>query len=259
MWHPLFTVRKKISKGLDTWLGLLAMAIVLGIWCLLTYGRYVQPLFFPSPTDILEATKDLAQRGLLLGSIGISLWRIGQAMLITLSIGISLGLALGCFPVLDSLAHRFIDGLKSVPPTGYLALLILWFGIEEKQKVAFLVFGTVFYMILMTKQAAVNVREEYVTVAIDLGATPWQMLTRVILPGALPQIWDAIIVCNGVMWTYVVLAEYVNAQSGLGYLMQQGGRLNRTPEVFVGMIIIALISTLTDWILRKVKARFFNW
>jgi ABC-type nitrate/sulfonate/bicarbonate transport system permease component len=81
----------------------------------------------------------------------------------------------------------------------------------------------------------------------------------VLLPGALPQIWDAIIVCNGLMWTYIVLAEWVNADSGLGHMISIASRLNRSDEVFAGVIVIAVISAATDWLLRTVRGRLLNW
>jgi NitT/TauT family transport system permease protein len=240
-------------------LGLLSLGIAVGIWCIVTYGGFIKPLFLPKPSDIYFGLQELIKNGMLPGSIWVSLWRITQAMFVTIAIGVPVGILMGSFPVIDALLRKFLDGGKSVPPTALIALVILWFGIEERAKVVFLVLGAIFYMVLMTRTAIRNVREEYVMVATDIGASPWQMIGWVLLPGALPQIWDGIIVCNGIMWTYVILAEFINAQSGLGYMINIAQRLNRSGEVFAGIIIIAVISALTDWLLRSVRTRFFNW
>ena len=85
------------------------------------------------------------------------------------------------------------------------------------------------------------------------------MISRVLLPGALPQIWDAIIVCNGLMWTYIILAEYTNATSGLGHLITIASRLSRSDQVYAIIIVIALISASTDWLLRTVRKQYFDW
>ena len=152
--------------------------------------------------------------------------------------------------------------LKSIPTTGIIGLVVLWFSIEEKAKIVFLFLGAIFYMIVLVKNAVASVRDDYVRVAEDLGATPWQVLTRVLLPGALPQIWEAVAVANGIMWTYIVLAEFINSnedQLGVGFLLQLGSRANDSGKVFGMLIIIALIASLTDWVLQAIRRRFFPW
>jgi ABC-type nitrate/sulfonate/bicarbonate transport system permease component len=83
-----------------------------------------------------------------------------------------------------------------------------------------------------------------------------------LLPGALPQIWDAIAVCNGIMWTYIVLAEYINSNQenlGLGYLLSVSSRTNESGQVFATLIVIALISTFADWVLQSIRKQFLDW
>jgi len=119
-------------------------------------------------------------------------------------------------------------------------------------------------MIILVKNAVANVNEEYVRVALDIGANRWQIIRRVLLPGALPQIWDAVAVCLGIMWTYIILAEIINsseANLGVGYLLQTGARLggNSSGKVFGMLIVVALISTLTDYAMQLIRRRFINW
>jgi ABC-type nitrate/sulfonate/bicarbonate transport system permease component len=143
-----------------------------------------------------------------------------------------------------------------------LGLIILWLGLVEKTKIVFLVLGAVFYMIVLVKGAVQNVRDDYVKVAIDIGATPSQTLWKVLLPAALPTIWDAVAVCNGIMWTYIVLAEYIaNSQegAGLGNMIYYGGRTNESGPVYAALILIAVVCTLSDWLLQWVRRSFFNW
>lgn len=259
-----FRVRGKMPRSLDTLIGLIAILIAFAVWFILTHGpspdkRLVRGAFLPSPMDIASGAQELAKNGYLLNNIFISISRIFQGMLITTAIGVPIGILMGSIPVVDSLLRKFIDGGKSVPPTAFLGLIILWVGIEEKSKIVFLFLGAIFYMILMTKNAIQNVREDFITIATDIGANRWQVIQKVLLPGAIPQIWDAIIVCNGLMWTYIVLAEWVNAQSGLGYMISIASRLSRSDQVYAGVIIIALVSASTDWLLRSIKKRFFDW
>ncbi|HLJ55782.1 MAG TPA: ABC transporter permease [Chthonomonadaceae bacterium] len=260
----LFTVRGRISRRTDTIVGLSALLIVLIAWLALTSEfspghRLVTGIFLPSPLEIVRGTQDLVKLGYLPAAIWVSLWRIVQAMFFTVLVGVPIGIAMGSVPVVDSAFRRFVDGFKSVPPTAFIGLIILWFGIEDRAKVVFLFLGAIFYMIVMTRSAVLNVPEEYTYVATDIGATGLQLIWRVLVPGALPQIWDAIIVCNGLMWTYIVLAEWVNADSGLGFIINIASRQSHSDQVFAGIIVIALVSALTDQALRAVRARFLNW
>lgn len=143
-----------------------------------------------------------------------------------------------------------------------MGLIVLWFSIEERAKIVFLFLGAIFYMIILVKNAVLSVNDDYLRVALDLGANRRQVIGRVLLPAALPHIWDAIAVCNGIMWTYIVLAEFINSneeQLGLGYLLYIGSRTQVSGKVFATLIIIAMISSLTDFLFQAVRKRFLNW
>ena len=147
------------------------------------------------------------------------------------------------------------------PHNDFLTVWISW-GIAALVAYVFLFLGAIFYMIVLVKNAVASVREDYVRVALDMGANQGQVLTKVLVPGALPQIWEAVAVCNGIMWTYIVLAEYINSnveQIGLGYLLNIGSRTQDSGKVFATLILIGLVSTATDWLMQTVKKRFFAW
>jgi ABC-type nitrate/sulfonate/bicarbonate transport system permease component len=169
---------------------------------------------------------------------------------------------MGAFPIVDAFLRKLVNGAKSIPTTGIVGLIVLWFSIEERAKTVFLFLGAIFYMIILVKNAVASVSEEYLRVATDIGADRVQTLTRVLLPASLPQIWDAIAVSNGIMWTYIVLAEFINSneeQLGLGYLLYVGSRTQESGKVFGTLIIIGLISSLTDWALQMIRKRYFHW
>jgi ABC-type nitrate/sulfonate/bicarbonate transport system permease component len=181
------------------------------------------------------------------------------------AIGVPIGALMGAFAPVDAALRKIVNGAKSVPTSGIIGLIVLWFSFEERGKIVFLFLGALFYIIILVKNAFLDVNEEYLRVAQDIGANRWQVISRVLLPGALPQIWDAIIVCNGIMWTYIVLAESLNSNVnspqnlGLGALLIVASRANESGQVFGTLIVIALISSLTDWLLQSVRRRFFFW
>lgn len=258
----LFSIRRALGPRVDFLLGLAGIGTLIGAWCIITYGGYIKPLFLPTPSAIWDGVVDFQQRHWILPAIWRSFWRVTRALGLVIGVGVPIGVAMGAFAPVDAFLRRIINGAKSIPTTGILGLIVLWFSLDEKAKILFLFLGAIFYMVIMVRSAILNVREEYVRVALDIGANSWQVISRVLIPGALPQIWDAIAVCNGIMWTYIVLAEFIGSsetQLGLGYLLYIGSRTQESGRVFAALILIAVISSLTDWILYVARKRFWNW
>jgi ABC-type nitrate/sulfonate/bicarbonate transport system permease component len=258
----MLEIRKKLPPQTDILFSIGGIVLLITVWCIATYGGFVKPLFLPSPTGIWEGVMGFHERNWLFPAILRSTWRVTQALFLVLIVGVPVGLLMGAFPPIDAFLRPLINGGKSIPTTGIIGLIVLWFSIEERAKIVFLFLGAIFYMIILVKNAVESVSEEYLRVAKDIGANGWQTVQRVLIPGALPQIWDAIAVCSGIMWTYIVLAEFINAseeQLGLGYLLYVGSRANESGRVFAVLIIIAIVSSLTDWILQTVRKRYLNW
>ena len=259
-----FRIRSSLSPRSDLMIGSLGVAVLIVVWCLLTYSGYVAPSFLPSPTGIWNDLAEANRKGWLLTSIGRSLWRITKALIAVISIGVPLGILVGAFAPADALLRKLVNGAKAVPIPAISGLIVLWFGFTEGGKIFYLFLGAVFYMMVLVKNAVASVNEEYLRVALDLGANRWQIIRRVLLPGALPQIWDAIAVCNSIMWTYIVLAEGINLNAtdenlGLGVLLFGGSRVGKSGMVFGMLIIIAILSSLTDVLLQSVRKRWLDW
>lgn len=255
-------IRGQLSRYTDLIISVAGIGTLVTCWSIATYGGYVKPLFLPSPSDIWEGIVDFQQRQWLWPAIWRSFWRVSTSLGLVILIGVPIGVAMGALAPLDAFLRKIINGGKSVPPTGLVGLIVLWFSIEERAKIVFLFLGAIFYMIILVRNAILSVREDYVRVALDLGANRRQVIGRVLLPGALPQIWDAIAVCNGIMWTYILLAEFINSneeQLGLGYLLYIGSRTQASGKVFAILIIIAIISSLTDALFHAVRKRFLQW
>jgi NitT/TauT family transport system permease protein len=263
--HASFAVRGGLSPRADLLVGVAGVAALLAVWCALTYGGFVGEFFLPKPTDIWQGTLDLYHRGLLVPAIWRSFVRVTKALGFVILLGVPVGILCGTFAPVDAFLRKIINGGKSIPTSGLLGLVVLWFGATEQGKILFLFLGAIFFMIVLVKSAVRGVNEEYVRVALDLGAGRAQVVRYVLLPGALPQIWDAVAVCNGIMWTYIVLVEFINANIsneenlGLGVLLRASTVSNRPAHVFSMLILIAVISSLTDFVLNVVRRRLFDW
>jgi len=254
--------RARLSPGRDLAFGVAGILAVLAIWSGITYGGYVKPFFLPTPTGLVLGLWEFHQRDWLLPAMWGSFWRVLQSLLLVTIIGVPIGLAMGTFPVFDALLRRLVSSGKSVPTTGIIGLIVLWFGIEERAKVVFLFLGAIFYMIILVRAAVLAVDDAYVRVALDIGVNRMQLIQKVFIPASLPAIWEAIAVSNGIMWTYIVLAEYINgneAQLGLGYLLNIASRTQESGKVFGILLLVAIVSSISDFVLQSVRRRFFNW
>jgi NitT/TauT family transport system permease protein len=255
-------VRGQLSPRKDLILGLAGLATFIGLWCVLTYGGFIKPLFLPSPSGVWEGIMSFAHKGWLDKAIISSTWRVIKSLFLVIVVGVPIGILMGAFAPVDAFLRKIVNAGKAIPPPALIGLIVLWFSIEEKAKVIFLFLGAIFYLILLVKNAVQNVREEYVKVVTDMGANNIQVITKVLIPGAMPQIWEAVTICSGIMWTYIVLAEFINSsqeQIGLGYLLQIGSRTQESGMVYGALILIVLISVSFDFVMNQIAKRYFSW
>jgi NitT/TauT family transport system permease protein len=118
----------------------------------------------------------------------------------------------------------------------------------------------VFVFLLPVVVTAIRaVPEELVQTALTLGASKMRVIMTVLVPAALPDIFDSFRVMNAISWTYVILAEIVNAKSGLGYMIQLAGSHLKTDEIFSGILVIGVIGLLTDVLIRTLNGFLFRW
>src|ERR1700749_4975674 len=248
----LFSIRAPLPKRTAFLLGFVAPALVLGAWCALTYGRLVDPDFLPTPTEVIRGTLQLFLHYDLTTAILISTRRIALAFLLASALALPLGVLMGAFDPINRFFEPIMAPLRYMPISAFIPLLILWFGIYERQKIAFL-FLRVFVSPLPL------VPEELVQTALTLGASKFQVIRTVLLPAALPEIFDSFRVMNAIAWTYVILAEAVNPEHGLGYMVELARTHQKASWSFAGLLVIGGIGILTDFLIRALSGLLFRW
>ena len=255
----LFSIRAPLPKKTAFILGLAAPALVLGLWCALTYGKLVQPDFLPKPTEVVRGTLQLFIQYDLGTAILVSTRRIGIAFLLASALALPLGVLMGAFDPINRFFEPIMAPLRYMPISAFIPLLILWFGIYEKQKIAFLFLGVFVYLLPVVVSTIRLVPEELVQTALTLGATRFQVVRTVLLPAALPEIFDSFRVMNAIAWTYVILAEAVNPEHGLGYMVELARTHQKASWSFAGLLVIGGIGLLTDFLIRLVSSMLFRW
>ena len=255
----LFAIRAPLPKRTAFLLGFVAPTLVLGAWCLVTYGGLVQPDFLPTPTEVVRGTLQLFIQYDLGQAILISTKRIAVAFLLAAALALPLGVLMGAFDPVNRFFEPIMAPMRYMPISAFIPLLILWFGIYEKQKIAFLFLGVFVYLLPVVVSSIRLVPEELVQTALTLGASKLQVIRTVLVPAALPEIFDSFRVMNAIAWTYVILAEAVNPEHGLGYMVELARTHQKASWSFAGLIVIGGIGLLTDFLIRALSSMLFRW
>ncbi len=259
--ESLWMLRKAIPRSYRLPFAV-AMPIILTLaWCALTLGKnpVIKPLYIASPPEVIRATLAMIFEHTLFADIWASTVRIVIAFVAAAVVALPLGIAMGAFEPVNRLLEPLMAPLRYLPISAFIPLFILWFSIGEMQKISFLFLGVFVYLLPVVVTAIRAVPEELVQTALTLGATRWQVIRTVLVPAALPDIFDSFRVMNAIAWTYVVLAEMVNAHEGIGHMIQEQGNLFHTPQVFSGIIAVGIIGLITDGIIRTLNNVLFRW
>jgi NitT/TauT family transport system permease protein len=240
-------------------LGFVMPVVVLGAWCLASYGGFAPPDFLPSPTEVIRGTLQLFIEHDLGLAIWISTKRILIAFLLAAGIALPLGVLMGAFEPVNKLFEPIMAPLRYMPISAFIPLLILWFGIYESQKVAFLFLGVFVYLLPVVVTAIRAVPDELVQTALTLGASRGQVVRTILVPAALPEIFDSFRVMNAISWTYVILAEAVNPEHGLGYMVELARTHQKASWSFAGLLVIGGIGLITDMLIRAMSSALFRW
>ena len=260
MWNPY----ELISSNSRTMLGVGAAATVLLVWALLSGLSIIGPAKLPAPWEVVGAFIQLAwdaDRGesLLLTATIWSLSRVVVAGAIVVMLGVPIGMLMGSSPRINAMLSPLVDPFRSAPIVAINPILVMWLGIGEAMKIVFLVLGAIVYLIPMVRDAVTAVPRTYWISARDLGATPFEAVRHSVLPMAMPRIADAIIVSISVMWTYITVAEYINAEKGLGQLIQNARRFSAMDQVFVGIGVIVFLALITYSAMTWLKNALYPW
>ncbi|VAW20288.1 Taurine transport system permease protein TauC [hydrothermal vent metagenome] len=251
------------GQGNTMWLSFTTIGFLLFVWWGVTALGIVKPLFLPSPQAIVFKFISVFQNGFTGNSlwehVSISTARVFGAFVLACVIGIPLGLAMGMNPIIRGIFDPPIEFYRPIPPLAYLPLMIIWFGIGETSKVL-LIFLSMFAPIALGARAGVkSATIEQIHAAYSFGATRWQVLLRVILPAAMPEILTAMRIGIGFGWTTLVAAEMVAATKGIGYMVLSASQFLQTPTVIMGIIIIAAIAYSFDMLMRFFERKLVPW
>ncbi len=252
-------LRQPLPRSKALAISFIAPILLIAIWCLLTYGGFVSEDMLPSPTEVIKGTLQLFIQYDLTHSILVSSKRIALAFVLAAAVVLPVGGFIGAFEPVKKVFEPIMAPLRYMPISAFIPLLIFYFGIYESQKIAFLFIGVFVYLLPVVVYAIRSVPEELVQTALTLGASKLQVIYSVLVPASLPDIFDSFRVMNAILWTYVILAEAVNPEGGLGYMVELARTHQKVSWSFAGLIVIGGIGLITDFILRGISGVLFRW
>jgi ABC-type nitrate/sulfonate/bicarbonate transport system permease component len=243
----LFALRLSPPKLTRRLAGVVAMGVVVLLWWIATTGlgaedRLISPIILPSPGEVFRSFPVLLNERALLQSIAATLKRVLLGFGLAVVVGVPLGIIAGSWRIVEAAAAPLALFGRNLPVAALIPLTILWFGIDESQKVMFIFIATVPFVFSDAASAVAGVPDRYVETAQTLGASSFQIVRKVLVALALPDIYNSLRHLFGLAFGYIMLAELINAQHGLGYLLMTSQRRGLSEHIILILIIIGLLA-----------------
>jgi NitT/TauT family transport system permease protein len=254
----LFSIRKEISPRLRLALGFLSWTVVVLLWIGLTHWEILPPFSLPKPMGVIRAFGKLWTEYDLLGNVVESWWRIAQAFLWCAVVAIPLGILMASFRWLFELINPVAAPMRGMPLTAFLPAFIALFGMDETMKVAFLWFGMFFYLLAVVVEEVNRVDNALLETAYTLGAKRRHALW-LMFRASFPAIFSSFRILYDFGWTYVILAEMVNARKGVGYMVEAARKVLDFERVYAGIIAIGIAAFLFRFLLTFLERKLFPW
>jgi NitT/TauT family transport system permease protein len=255
----LFRIREEIPRPLYTAIATISFLVPLLLWAYASYGGHVSNLILPTPTAVVSSAIKHVQDGSLLDNTKISVFRILMGFLASAVLAIPLGILIGSYKSIEAAQEPLVGFIRYVPVPALIPLVMVAAGIGETAKILLIFIGTYFQMVIIVADVTRQVPRDLLSAARTLGANRKQLLLYVLLPATLPGLMDTCRTMLGWAWTYLVIAEVVATDSGLGYSIMKAQRFLRTDEIFVGIFVLGFLGLATDLLFKALQPRLLPW
>jgi sulfonate transport system permease protein len=249
------------SKAL---LRLISPLAVLGIWQLVSELGLISTQRLPPPTQVWSTavslvTTDSPAYGTLQGALLVSLERVAIGFTLGATVGLLLAITAGLSRVGETAVDPLMQMLRTLPLFGLIPVFIVWFGIGEGPKILLIAIGAAIPLYLNAFTGIRNVDAKLGELAHVLHLNRRELVTQIVLPGAMPQILVGLRQSLGVAWLALVVAEQINTSAGLGFVISQATQFMRNDVIIVALLVYCILGLLTDWLVRILERRALSW
>jgi ABC-type nitrate/sulfonate/bicarbonate transport system permease component len=266
--RPRFTLnpRAEVPLWQSILLGVLCVGFIFGLWYLATEGegdqRWIERTKLPSPGEVFGRLPYLvSERGLDVNTFA-SLWRVIKGFSLAILIGVPLGLLCGCFPRLYAFFLPVSLFGRNIPMAAVIPLMLLFFGTSETGKMMFIFVAAVAFVMDDAARAVRDVNPAYIDTAYTLGASTTQVIFKVLIPLAMPNIFNSMRLLFGLAFGYIMLAEYYKGADeigGLGYLLENSLRRSLYADLYLILLLIPALALVIDLLLYFVQVELFPY
>ena len=257
--RPAFALGRRISTAEFLGIAGLVFAGLAILWTLVTEGGLIRALFLPSPLQVLARLGELWNSGQLMTDMGVSIYRITFGFIVSTVVAMPIGILIGSYRRWEAAIEPFVDFIRYMPVVAFVPLTILWAGTGDVQKLLIIFIGTFFQQVLLVMDNVKAVPKDFIGLGRTLQMPEWKILSRIVLPCALPAIWDSMRISLGWAWTWLVVAELVAATSGLGYRITTAQRFFQTELIFGYLLILGVLGLATDQVMKYAGRRMFRY
>jgi NitT/TauT family transport system permease protein len=254
-----WNIRQGFPRKLSLLIIVVALAIPLTLWAIVSYAGLVPPMFLPTPTAVIQSGIELFTQDNLLNDVLVSCGRVLAGFVVAALIGVPMGIAMGTFASMESFFAPFVGTVRYMPVTAFVPLIVIWVGLGEAAKVLIITLGVVLYNAIMVADAVKFIPNEMINVAYTLGATRRDVVFKVIIPAAFPSVLDTLRVNISGAWNFLVIAELVASQNGLGFKIIQAQRFLQTDKVLFCIALIGIIGLVIDYGLKWSFQQLTPW
>ncbi|GHC73727.1 ABC transporter permease [Limoniibacter endophyticus] len=241
------------------YVGPLIFIILIGLWELGSQSGIISPIALPAPSEVFGAFKDLVQTGQIWTHLQASLYRLSVGWFFGSLLGVAAGLAIGLFSVARAGISPIVSALFPIPKIALLPLFIVWFGIGEGSKVATILFGTFFPMVIATYGGVDNVDRNLIRMGQSFGLSWLSIVRKIIIPGALPAILSGFRISASIAIVLLVAAEMIGAQYGIGAYILTAGAIFATDQLIAGVAMLSVLGLTVGWLIGRAEQYFLNW
>ncbi|MGX1760560.1 ABC transporter permease [Streptomyces lydicus] len=253
---PVSGRRWSVPRWLRRTVGPVALLV---LWQVLSASGVLEAQILASPGTIAATAGDLVSDGTLPSAMLISLQRVAIGLLLGGVTGVALALVSGLSRLGEDLVDATVQMLRSIPWVGVIPLFIIWLGIGEAPKVALISLGVAFHLYLNVYAGIRGVDAQLVEAGQSLGLNRWALIRHVVLPGALPGAMTGLRYSLATAWLALVFGEQVNADDGLGFLMNQAREFFRTDVIVVCLVVYAILGLIADFLVRTFERLLLQW
>ncbi len=240
-------------------LRIISPVVFLLIWEGVVRVGEVNELMIPAPASVLRAMIDMTVDGRLPWAILVSLSRVLQGFIYGSLLGIILGLLVGWFRSVEDAVDPLVAAIYPIPKSALFPLFILWFGLGETSKVVTIMIGVLFLVLINTVTGVKAIDPVLLKAAQDLGANRRQIFAKVVVPGALPNIFTGLRLGAGMALILVFITEIEATKAGLGFLLWDSYQLLLVKQVFACTVAFGILGILSSWVLQWIERVLCPW